>query len=491
MVRYGNYCGANWSAGQNQASVVSTVLPIDEFDATCQTHDRAYALGGNLGDADVEFAVSNFGRGFVRSAAATIVGGQGLLRKAARLATGSSELAMTRSLRGAQTAQPKRHGMLPALPEKPVAAQVVVVQKRRKNKVSSLRDAVAQARLVQAPAAVGREVAMSRPRITSNPSGTTTITHREFITVVSGATAYTATAVGINPGLGTFAWLQQVAANYDRYTWGGRGNKVGLKFTYVPSAATSTKGRVTMAFDYNAQDVLPAVKSAFYAITPNVESPVWSDLVLPVPSDGHEYFVRIGGNPIAGNNSVSSIANSTDRKTFDMGTLFYAVDLGPDTGTIGEIYCDYTLTLKNPRPPAVLGGELYCSAPTTTSLLVNSTTTNIGNASIICDDASWTNTFDIGASGTYQITLTVNGTLAGPTATFGVSPNYIGTTAALTISSQTAVASTTSLIRTAIVKVTVDPVLGFCPIQITQGGTYTAVTTALLYVARMPDASYQ
>lgn len=57
MMRYGNYCGPDWSGGRNQPSVESDVPAVDTVDAACKKHDRAYARGGNLAVADVVFSV--------------------------------------------------------------------------------------------------------------------------------------------------------------------------------------------------------------------------------------------------------------------------------------------------------------------------------------------------------------------------------------------------------------------------------------------------
>lgn len=80
-IRYhGNYCGPGWSGGLHQDSVRSTVLPVDDFDASCQDHDAAYADAGDLAQADMKFYRTNIGQGVKRSFAAMAVGMQGLVR---------------------------------------------------------------------------------------------------------------------------------------------------------------------------------------------------------------------------------------------------------------------------------------------------------------------------------------------------------------------------------------------------------------------------
>lgn len=76
---HGNYVGPGWSAGRYQPSVASSkVKPVDEFDETARQHDRAYALGRNLKEADYKFFKDNIGKGVKRSIAALAVGLQGL-----------------------------------------------------------------------------------------------------------------------------------------------------------------------------------------------------------------------------------------------------------------------------------------------------------------------------------------------------------------------------------------------------------------------------
>jgi len=80
MKYHGNYCGPNWSNGVTQPSVVGTVPPVDEFDATCMLHDTAYATGQDRSQADDLFYTQNMYHGIKRSMAALLVKGQDILR---------------------------------------------------------------------------------------------------------------------------------------------------------------------------------------------------------------------------------------------------------------------------------------------------------------------------------------------------------------------------------------------------------------------------
>lgn len=81
-IRYhGENVGPNWSCNRVGASVADcNSTPVDRFDWTGRGHDRMYATGYNRKRADYWFYHQNIGRGVKRSAAALVVGMQGLLR---------------------------------------------------------------------------------------------------------------------------------------------------------------------------------------------------------------------------------------------------------------------------------------------------------------------------------------------------------------------------------------------------------------------------
>lgn len=82
MKYHGNYCGPFWSAGKHQESVDSDFPSIDDFDESCRTHDRHYAIGADLYEADKTFALENIKRpGIKPKLAALAVGAQAVSRK--------------------------------------------------------------------------------------------------------------------------------------------------------------------------------------------------------------------------------------------------------------------------------------------------------------------------------------------------------------------------------------------------------------------------
>jgi hypothetical protein len=70
---HGNYCGPGWSDAQWQDSVAGTTPPLDEFDVTCQDHDRALYYGGDTRAINKEFVERNRGKGLFRRVAGELV----------------------------------------------------------------------------------------------------------------------------------------------------------------------------------------------------------------------------------------------------------------------------------------------------------------------------------------------------------------------------------------------------------------------------------
>jgi len=76
-----NYLGPYVSGGKFQRSVVSpAVPPVDACDACALEHDRVYAEGGDLEEADRLFHTCSRKKGFVCSVAGALVGAQGFVR---------------------------------------------------------------------------------------------------------------------------------------------------------------------------------------------------------------------------------------------------------------------------------------------------------------------------------------------------------------------------------------------------------------------------
>lgn len=391
MVRFhGNYCGPNWSAGEVQPSVVSDVDAIDEFDQTCKEHDAAYATGASLKDADLKFAANNMFRGVKQTIAATLVGAQGLIRsrdKPKPIKTTNQKLStLTLNTRFVDMPKTKQSQPRPSTPR----SQMTGARRVQKNGPSQRGASGMQSAV--APVAFSRRVAMEKPRF-STINGETVIRHREYVGTVNNSTTFSATPYALNPGLSNvFPWLTNIAANYDKYRF------KSLRFDYVPAVATSTGGRITLAFNYNAGDNTPTSKQQLFSIAPNAEQAVWAELSLPIPVIPETLYTR------------EYLVPGSDIKTFDMGQLIVATDLGSNSNTIGELYVEYECILMKPHPQFVSTTEIYNLTTSSITNLFPST-----GGTIYLPNGAWStstqaNSLTCALSGRWLISYQLSGT---------------------------------------------------------------------------------
>jgi len=201
-----------------------------------------------------------------------------------------------------------------------------------------------------APVAINTR-ARNRTARVQGVSGGIVIKHREYISDVSGNTTFGATSCQVQPGMAaTFPWLSSIAGNFEKY----RIRKLSLQ--YVNVAATSERGRVTLAFDRDPLDADPVTKVDLFSYSGAVEGSVWSPLSLNIPVGSTSLFTRSG------------TVTGTDLKTYDLGKLVVGVSNTADTATIGELFLSYEIELTIPQPAvcpsvyAVAGGTISKTA---------------------------------------------------------------------------------------------------------------------------------
>jgi len=407
MVKFhGNYCGPNWSAGLVQRSVVSDVPATDEFDETCKQHDAAYATGQDRKDADLKFASQNLFRGIKPTIAGVLVGAQGLLR--------SHDKPDNKQLIDLDPSQPLPATLLQAANMRrnaPTPLPTMIPGRGSQPKMQPPKKVVQRVsglRSVVAPVAFSRRVAMQRP--TFNNKGVTSIKHREYIGTIANSTSFTTTAYGLNPGLpNVFPWLSNIAANFDKYKF------KSLRFDYVPAVSTSTNGRITLAFNYNAGDSAPTSKQQVFSIAPNAEQAVWAELSLPVPVIPETLYTR------------EYLVPGSDIKTFDMGQLLVSTDLGSNSNTIGELYVEYEVHLEKPHPQFVTTTEVYNITTSTISNIFPTTGGTVYLNSGVWSSSSVANSLTCALSGRYMIVFQLSGTVlsaANLTATEGTITDF-------------------------------------------------------------------
>lgn len=314
MRYHGNYCGPNWSAGKAQASVVSLVPAIDEFDDTCRVHDAAYAVGSDLDAADRRFVADNL-TNFdpKRWLAAAMVGGQLASRSIERLTTFHQPTPMNKRLRGASG------------------------QRAASEKMNTSRESPRNLTSVSAPAVRGTQIRGSGPHNVVKTSTNISMDVSVCVGRPSGATQ------AVVPEMLAVQYLMPVALGSDevqnmtRVYQHYRITKATAR--YRPFQGTSAGGEVIMVSndDPNYRPVNTASNSSFYqrALTSkhSVLTPIWCEANLPLAVDK--------GWKVCDN------SNSTTIEEFCSGVLYFYAD--GTVATPGYIVVDLSIEFEGLR----------------------------------------------------------------------------------------------------------------------------------------------
>lgn len=163
-------------------------------------------------------------------------------------------------------------------------------------------------------------------------AGSMRITHREYLGEVPGNTTFGVVGYSINPGLPTvFPWLSGIANNFEKYKINS------MRIDFVSIAATSERGRVTLACDYDVLDSVPNDKVEMFQIAGASESNVWSTESLTI-KPSVILFTRSG------------LVAGGDLKTYDHGSIFVGVSNAGSTSVVGELFIEYDIELMIPQP---------------------------------------------------------------------------------------------------------------------------------------------
>lgn len=316
----------------------------------------------------------------------------------------------------------------------------------------------------QAPPAVNslfNEYAQRRvsKKSINDETGRVIVSKREYVmrvVVPPTPSDFSVTSLAINPGLsGVFAWLSQVAANYDEY------ELRHLVFHYKPVISVASQsgamGSVVIACNYNAG--APKFESfrEMVEYSGAMETRICDQAFFGIECDpkkgqsGDHMYVRTGAVP-----------SDEDIKTYDTGLFQIATsDINatdyPAGTLLGHLYVEYDVVLGKPKLYASLGkgilGDLFRTSTCSKGLPLNGLFKNAANSIGGYMSTSYgrglhyqlpdnfvgtimVNVFCIGtmSSGDMSVPITANGE---------VTPrNICGTTGA---SSQNGVANTTSL----------------------------------------------
>ena len=195
------------------------------------------------------------------------------------------------------------------------------------------------------------------PQFGQDDMKSTTITNREFIGDVYAPLlndSFSAKEYPINPGMRQlFAWLSQLAINYEEYEL--KQLIVTYKSTVTDFASNSGQvGQIIMATHYNPtadpfgskEEMMLYEGGMSCKTTEHMQHGIECD---PSKLTGNSYkYVRIGDLPI-----------SEDLKEYDLGRFCLAITGVPATyagQVLGELWVSYTVTLRKPK---VASGHAY------------------------------------------------------------------------------------------------------------------------------------
>jgi hypothetical protein len=161
------------------------------------------------------------------------------------------------------------------------------------------------------------------------------IRYKEYVQDIAGSVAFSASSFAVQPGLSAlFAWLAGQAVSYQEY----RFRK--LAFRFETEKASSSSGKVMLAFLPDAADATPVNKQEMLENQYKVANAIWAPCSFSVPvseSLGARRYIRSG-----------TLAANLDIKTYDLGKLVVATQGCADTTAVGELYVEYEIELITP-----------------------------------------------------------------------------------------------------------------------------------------------
>ena len=212
--------------------------------------------------------------------------------------------------------------------KKPAKKQVKPPQRRGQGKQASVAAAYATSNLGKSP-------------VIRATRDSCRIKHREFISNVIGASAFTIGGTfPINPGMSsTFPWLSLQAQCWEQYEF------KSLRFCYFTRTGSTQTGSLIMAVDYDAADGAPLSEAVMTAYDGAVEDVPWKDMhcvVKPALMRGpmKRHYVR-----------TRALDPNQDIKTYDVGNFYFAQVDGVVNQAWGKLWVEYDIELSIPQLP--------------------------------------------------------------------------------------------------------------------------------------------
>jgi len=192
-------------------------------------------------------------------------------------------------------------------------------------------------------------------------TGRTCVSRREYVArIVAPSTPadFENVSYSLNPGLsGVFAWLSQIASNYDEYQF------TQLVFSYQPVISTASTsgamGSVVIAANYNAG----AAKFSTFRQMVEYQGAIETRICDPI-----RFGIECENSKNAGHDTeyvrTGPVPSGQDIKTYDIGLLQVATsDIDGSVfsaGTLlGHLYVEYSVILGKPKLWSALGNTIY------------------------------------------------------------------------------------------------------------------------------------
>lgn len=165
------------------------------------------------------------------------------------------------------------------------------------------------------------------------------VKHREYLgSISSDANKNIREVYEINPGLEqTFPWLGPIASRFETYQF------EDLSFNFTSSVGTSYEGVIGIFPDYDADDDNSQLsKLELYQFQDCVRGPIWANPKMRCSRQNlrkrKTYYTR--------HKDIS-----TDKKSCDTCSLIVAGNTENASHEVGELWCEYTVTLHTPQCP--------------------------------------------------------------------------------------------------------------------------------------------
>lgn len=180
---------------------------------------------------------------------------------------------------------------------------------------------------------------------------TITVCHREYLTDIYGPPAgdsFNVQSYGVNPALqSTFPFLSQIAANYDEYRFDQLIFSYKSTTTDIGNSTTGQCGTVIQCCNYNASAAPFTDKGVmmeyFGAVSCKVTESSQCGIECDPAQNAGPNILYTRANPVISNQ---------DLKTYDLALYQLAVANSPAAYAnlpIGELWVDYTVTLRKPK----------------------------------------------------------------------------------------------------------------------------------------------